>query len=311
MDTGIADLDLRDLRTLSALYEHGSLSAAAETLGMTVSALSHRVSEMERRLGVPLAERGAHGLRLTDAALALLPYAQAALRSVDAAGRVLQRVGPSGRRVGVARMLLGGRAGAFLIDALRDVPNDPDGPLAAWTIRVGNSREVETWVRSQTVDFGLVRVGGSRPGLRFSPVGADPLMAVATPALLEAAGSDPWLLGWVDLADHTGHGRAVREELRRAGVRLRTWLETDSLELAHRIAREGLAAVVLPESMVAADVLEGRLRAVEVPGVLWPSRQIAVVWSAERERAPWQEEWTRRLVHRFAGREADRPPQGS
>lgn len=300
MDMDGLDLDLRDLETLTALYEHGSLSAAAPALGMTVSALSHRLTETERRLGVSLAERGAHGLRLTEEAMRILPYAQEALRSVHAAGQALAHTGAPERRLGVARMLLGGPVGAFLVDALRDLSMPLGGLSAPWTVRVGNSREVEAWVRSRAVDFGLVRVGESRPGLRFARVGEDPLTAVAAPSLLEASGSDPWRLGWVDIADHTGHGRAVREELRRAGVSLRTRLETDSLELAHRVAREGLAAAILPESMVLGDLRDDRLRTIEVPGVLWPSRQIAVVWPSQRERADWQVEWTRRLLHRFS-----------
>lgn len=319
MDSSGTDLDLRDLETLTAVDEHGSLSAASESLGMTVSALSHRLGEMERRWGVTLSTRGPHGLRLTAAALAILPDAQAALRHVHAAERALADPPLSGRGVGVARMLLAGRTGSFLVDVLSEAgegpsavgsgsregtpPQSSEGWDERWTVRVGNSREVESWVANRTVDVGLVRVGGSRPGLRFARVGEDPLMAVCAPALAAASpqGPDPWSLGWIELADHTGHGKAVREELRRAGVRLHNRIETDSLEFAHEAALAGLGAVVLPRSMVISDLATGRLTAIDVPGVLWPSRQIAVVWHAQGEVSGWQAQWARRLAHRFEG----------
>ena len=311
LDVRLADLDVRDLQTLSALYEHGSLSAAASSLGMTVSALSHRVSDMERRMNVVLAERTTHGLRLTSDALRVLPYAQAALRNVRAAESVLSRKDEPGRRIGVARMLLTGEVGTFLVDALSERRPDAEmasaeistgGAMRRWAVGVGNSREVETWVLARSVDLGLVRVGGSRPGLHFAGIGEDHLTAVAAPALLANQGTkpDPFALPWIGVADHTGHGRAVREELRRAGVSLYIMVETDSLEFAHRLAQAGVAAVVLPQSMVGADLAEGRLVLIEVPGALWPSRQIALVWHAQTELSGWQLEWVTRLRHRLA-----------
>jgi hypothetical protein len=48
----------RALSALSHLANLGSLTAAAEQLGVTRSALSHRIAELEKGLGVPLVRIG-------------------------------------------------------------------------------------------------------------------------------------------------------------------------------------------------------------------------------------------------------------
>ncbi|HHH12985.1 MAG TPA: LysR family transcriptional regulator, partial [Thiolapillus brandeum] len=58
-------IDLKHLRTLSALAETGSLTAAAERLHLTQSALSHQLKALEAQLGAPLFVRKSRPLRLT------------------------------------------------------------------------------------------------------------------------------------------------------------------------------------------------------------------------------------------------------
>lgn len=61
-------LELRHLQAISAIGRTGRVTAAAEELGLTPSALSHRIKEAERRLGVLLFERLHKRLRMTAAA---------------------------------------------------------------------------------------------------------------------------------------------------------------------------------------------------------------------------------------------------
>ena len=60
-------LDVRHLAMLRAIAETGSVTRAADTLGVTQSALTHRIREAERRLGTPLFGRVGHRLYLTPA----------------------------------------------------------------------------------------------------------------------------------------------------------------------------------------------------------------------------------------------------
>lgn len=65
-------LDLRHLQLIQAIIETGRITDAAEKLGVTPSALSHRLREAERRLDVPLFTRMHKRLRKTPAADPLL-----------------------------------------------------------------------------------------------------------------------------------------------------------------------------------------------------------------------------------------------
>jgi LysR family transcriptional regulator for metE and metH len=52
-------LDIRHYETIVAIIDHGSMTAAARQLAISQSAMSHRLGEAERRLGVALFARGA------------------------------------------------------------------------------------------------------------------------------------------------------------------------------------------------------------------------------------------------------------
>lgn len=60
-------MKLNHLRDVLAIAERGSLRAAARALVVPPSALSRSVAELERELGVPLFERQARGVQMTEA----------------------------------------------------------------------------------------------------------------------------------------------------------------------------------------------------------------------------------------------------
>lgn len=88
-------LNLDRLRALHAVSAHGSIIAAAETLHVTTSAVSQQLAKLELETGQTLLERHGRGVRLTDAAaalvrrthrvLSLLEEAEAELEAHDAA----------------------------------------------------------------------------------------------------------------------------------------------------------------------------------------------------------------------------------
>lgn len=87
-------LNLDRLRALHAVSAHGSIIAAAETLHVTTSAVSQQLAKLEAETGQTLLERHGRGVRLTDAAqalvsrthrvLSLLEEAEAELEATDA-----------------------------------------------------------------------------------------------------------------------------------------------------------------------------------------------------------------------------------
>jgi LysR family transcriptional regulator for metE and metH len=85
-------IELRHLRLLQAVAESGGLTAAAERLHLTQSAVSHQLKALEDSLGLPLVERAARPLGLTSAGRRLLTLAHTALPQVNAALRDLAKL---------------------------------------------------------------------------------------------------------------------------------------------------------------------------------------------------------------------------
>jgi DNA-binding transcriptional LysR family regulator len=77
-------VDLEHLRTLAAVADHGSLTAAARSRHLTQPALSQHVKALEEELGVALLHRRSRGVTLTEAGRAALRQARVVLAAVDA-----------------------------------------------------------------------------------------------------------------------------------------------------------------------------------------------------------------------------------
>lgn len=80
-------IEVRHLRSLVAIAESKSLSAAAERVHVTQSALSHQIRAMERHYGVALFDRSRQGLRLTQPGQRLLALARRVLADIADAER--------------------------------------------------------------------------------------------------------------------------------------------------------------------------------------------------------------------------------
>jgi DNA-binding transcriptional LysR family regulator len=68
-------IDLAQLRTLRALQERGTVTAAAASLHLTPSAVSQQLAALSRGIGAPLLARVGRGVRLTPQAILLLEHA--------------------------------------------------------------------------------------------------------------------------------------------------------------------------------------------------------------------------------------------
>jgi len=92
-------LELRHLRTISALRDTGSLVEAAEKLYLTQSALSHQIKDLEEKLGCTLFLRKSKPVHFTPAGQSLLLLADRILPQISATKREIERLagGETGR----------------------------------------------------------------------------------------------------------------------------------------------------------------------------------------------------------------------
>ena len=82
-------LDRNHLEILSAVDRHGSLTAAAETLNLTQSALSHAIRKLEQQLGTAVWVREGRQLRLTQSGEYILALANRLLPQFEHAERLV------------------------------------------------------------------------------------------------------------------------------------------------------------------------------------------------------------------------------
>ena len=115
-------LDVRRLRLLRELAARRTVTAVAEALSYTPSAVSQQLAALERDAGVRLLERVGRGVQLTEAGRLLAGHADAVIARLEAAEADLARAaGDVSGRVRVACFQTG--AHALVIPAL--------GPLEA------------------------------------------------------------------------------------------------------------------------------------------------------------------------------------
>lgn len=83
MATAPSTIDWNQVRSLLAVSETGSLSAAARALGLTQPTLGRQIAAMEKSLGVVLFERGKRGLALTETGRQVLAQARVMGHAAD------------------------------------------------------------------------------------------------------------------------------------------------------------------------------------------------------------------------------------
>ena len=79
----VTDFDLKLLRIFKTVCECGSFSAAESLLGITRSAISLHMSDLEKRLGMRLCQRGRAGFALTDEGREILRHSDSMMAAIE------------------------------------------------------------------------------------------------------------------------------------------------------------------------------------------------------------------------------------
>jgi molybdate transport repressor ModE-like protein len=106
-------LDTNRMFTLREVATHGSITAAAEALGYTTSAVSQQIAKLEKEAGQPLLERHARGVALTDAGRSVVRHTERILVELHAADAELAEI--RGLRAGVLALGTFPTAGSSLL----------------------------------------------------------------------------------------------------------------------------------------------------------------------------------------------------
>lgn len=245
----MAPVELRHLRYLLAIVEHGTFTRAAEALHVSQPTLSQQIRSLERTVGLPLLDRSGRTVRATDAGEVYAAHARRALRELAAADRAVQDVRDLTRghvRLGVTPTFT-----AYLVAPLVAALHARRPGLTV-TVREAAQQHVEDALLADELDVGIGFTGAEAAGIAAELLFTETLGVVvarerAVPSPLpvaELAGHDLVLLAG-DFATRAAIDAYFAEQ----GVAPRVAVEADSALTLIDIVRDGPLATVLPDAV--------------------------------------------------------------
>ncbi|ALM82728.1 LysR family transcriptional regulator [Bordetella sp. N] len=269
----------RELTLLRAMYQHGTVTAAAVAAGMTQPAASALLRDMEVRLGFSLFSREHRRLHLTSQGRALIPDVLNALAGIEAVDRMAGDI----RQGAQARLVVGAvaiAASSLLPAALAEMRRAH--PSVALTVRAGTALEIIEMAVDHRIDLGIL-IGSPEADDRVASQVLAPLSLYAVLprdhpwgrrknlSLKMVADAGPIVLGTALPA-----GLATRQAFETAGLPYRPIIEVGQSSAACALVAEGLGVAIV-ESLGAhyarrQGLALRHLLNVEEPalGLVWP-----------------------------------------
>ena len=256
-------MTLQQLSYFLAAAQHGSFSAAAESLHMAQPSLSEQIRRLEAELGVPLFARAGRRLELTEAGSLLLPEAERTLAAAKAAQESVREV----RDVTGGTVAFGtfGSAHHYLLvglisDFRAQYPNVRVRAIGQ------NSAEVADAIRDGHVEAGLVALPVDDRGLEVRPamreevlyVSADP-ERLQEPMTAERLATAPLILFDARWAAEDPMRRQLRERAQAAGVTVDPQIEVEYVTAALELAARRLGDTITSRQMIRSRGLARRL----------------------------------------------------
>jgi DNA-binding transcriptional LysR family regulator len=261
-------MTLQQLRYFLAAAEHGSFSAAAESLLMAQPSLSDQIRRLESELGVTLFARAGRRLQLTEAGRMLLPHAERTLAASEEAVESVKAV----RTLtgGTASFGTFGSAHHFLLGGLvQDFRRrHPDVKVRV----VGqNSAEVADAVREGRLEAGLVALPIDDRGLEVRPsireenhyVSASP-QRLEAPKTIEEIAAAPLILYDARWGAVDPMRRQLNERAQRAGVRIEPEIEVEYMTAALDLASRRLGDTIANPSVLVTRGFSRKLASVSL-----------------------------------------------
>ncbi|WP_431968642.1 transcriptional regulator CynR [Actinacidiphila sp. bgisy160] len=171
----MAALELRHLRYLLAVAEHGNFTRAAEDLHISQPTLSQQIKQLERTLGVQLLDRTGRSVRPTDAGQAYLEHARRALRDLAAAERAVHDVQDLSR--GHLRLAVTPTFTAYLVGPLVAELNARH-PSITLTVTEAPQDRIEAGLADDEIDLAIAFTAPRQPGIAATPLFTETLSLV-------------------------------------------------------------------------------------------------------------------------------------
>jgi molybdate transport repressor ModE-like protein len=280
--------DSTRLRLLVEVERRGSVSGAAQAVGIGQSSASEHLRLLETAAGQRLVERNGRGSRLTEAGRVLASSARQALATLAAGEEEAQAL--AGLAGGTIHIGASTTPGVYLLpDTLGCFRRDH--PRVAVEVEIAATGEILERLLAGRIQLALVGETTVDERVELEPFLADEIVGVAKPGLLKiqngkakaGAVTKETLL----VREQNSSTRQVTErELGEAGVRPASIWELDSSEAIKRAAREGLGVAFLSRYAIAEEVERGELESFRLAGRPPIKRNLYVARLARRPFSP-------------------------
>jgi DNA-binding transcriptional LysR family regulator len=303
-------IKLRDLDTLEAVIEAGSMAKAAAALAISQSAISKALAEMERTLGVALLERTTRGVEPTPSGRILLQRGHAMRDELDQALTeiaFLEDPASGELRIGTTEPM--SVLTSRVIDEL-----SKKYPRAVFDVLAADTNTLLAELRQRNIELAVSRMTTTMPDedLLAETLFHDPLVVIAGKDAhrfgrrrlrLAQLRRERWVLGPRDgflMAFIEEAFRSEGEELPRSVVR------TYSIYLRNSLVANGGFLTIAPRAMLSDPACGDAIKALRVD-LPTTSRPIGLLTLKRRRLSPLGRifaETTRAAAKRFVKRRA-------
>ncbi len=279
------NITLRQLKVFISITQEGSITAAAEKLFLTKSAISMALAELERQLDRKLFDRANKQLLLNEQGRRLLPLADELLDRADAISQIFEGEDSTNGnlRIGSSYTI-----GNHLLPTLLGDFRKATGYLHQ-SLSLFNSSKICQMLLDFELDLGFIEAKTNDSRLVTEPWMADEMVVVCAtnqcareicPVQLSDLENKPWIL--------REPGSGTREYfLREIGSNLETWTEVFELNSSTAIVNAvvaGLGYSLLSRRCVAHAVAERKLNIVPLKRKM--IRQFSLVYNIEKYHSP-------------------------
>lgn len=278
---------LENLQLFRDIAHARSVSRGARANGISQSAASQQMQELERQLGVTLLDRSTRPVALTEAGKLYLDYCRNALRLRDEFEAELQRLQHDRQgKVRIAAIYSVGLSEMSEIES-RFSTRFPAGELVVSYLR---PEKVFEAVQEDRADLGLMSYADSTREVVAIPwreeemvvaVAAEEPLARQRRARLEDLEGKPFVGFDEDLPIQHDIDRYLREHRINVDVVLRF----DNLQMIKEAVAHGIGVSIMPERVMRADLAQNRLVAVK----LEPADLYRPVFIVHRRRKTFSE----------------------
>ncbi|BBE08639.1 MAG: transcriptional regulator, LysR family [Glomeribacter sp. 1016415] len=255
-------MDIKALRYFLAIVDYGSLTKAAEVVGVAQPALSQQLTALEAEFDVQLLHRSSKGIALTNAGRVLYRHACTILRQLSLASDDVKSIGAkiSGKVSIGLPPTVAARLVMPLIKAVRE-----RFPEVRLQIFEGLNEYMLERFFNQRLDFiFLFRSTGSQT-IEALPLAQEALSLIGYPEQrllrvdqpdtapiipIENLGSLPLVLPG---NSQEGLRHQIEEVFAQRSIDVNVVVELDSLKHLLECAREGLACTILPTSVLVGE----------------------------------------------------------